>query len=279
MTQNDKAESVRDSELIAFLDGNVQPAEGAALQARIASDAKLKARLSMLARGSRPFKEAFDAVLDSAPKARLATRLDAELRRHEAVGRRAQGKRRAALAAVAAGLTLLVIGIGAGYSLRFAGKPFSRPEIAQEADILDAWLQIVASNHALYTRDSLAVIGPDATPSDGDLEAIGTRLGVDLSKARGALSGGDLKEARLLEFHGVPFVRLVYLDADYGPVAFCIFAGDQDDERLEKSVREGMNLVYWVGEGLGFMLIGRVPMPDLETLAQTLTRQFPRIPA
>jgi anti-sigma factor RsiW len=272
MTHEDNQTLPEDGDLVGYLDGALTREARGALQEKIARDPALAERLRILQAGGRPFRQAFDAVLDAAPAGRLAAMLEMELRRRHDSGVRQ--RRLPAWAAIAASLVMLVAGLGAGYGLRTFGVPFVKSEAGAEADS-GAWETMLASDLALYSPEGLAMIGPGGAPSDAELAAIGAKLNVTLSASRLALPGLTLKQARLLAFDGAPFAQLVYLDPQHGPVAFCIFASHGGAEAPEAKARAGMNLVYWSSARAGYMLIGQAPVRALQDLATDLVKAFP----
>ena len=263
-----------DSDLVAYLDGELPSEVRAALEERIARDAALGERLSTLQAGGLPFRQTFDAVLGAAPKERLAAMLERELRQRQ---NRRDGRRKPpAWAAVAASLVMLVGGLGAGYGLRsYDMLAFLHGQAGDEEIDTGAWGEMLASNLALYTPESLAMIGPQETPSDAELSALGAKLDVTLSADRLALPGLTLKQARLLAYQNTPFIQLVYLDPQHGAVAFCIFASGGGVEAPENATAAGMNLMYWTNDRDSYMLIGRAPARELQDLAGSLARAFP----
>src|SRR5579864_874574 len=71
-----ETDSTIDSELLAHIDGALSPPDRAALDTRLAGDPALKARLSELAAGSRPFAGAYEVLLRDAPHERLRAAMD-----------------------------------------------------------------------------------------------------------------------------------------------------------------------------------------------------------
>ena len=274
MAHEDRTDLADDGDLVAYLDGELPPKARAALEEKIARDPALANRLAVLQSGERPFRQAFDAVLEAAPAGRLAAMFDEELRRGK--GRRPARRQLPAWAAIAASFVMLVAGLGVGYGVGSIGVPkFLEGAIGDREAELGAWGQMLASDLARYTPESLAMIGPEQAPSDDALKALGAKLDVALSADRLALPGLALKQARLLAFRGTPFIQLIYSDPQHGAVAFCIFAESGGVEAPESSRTAGMNLVYWTDDRQSYMLIGSAPVPDLQNLAGSLAKTFP----
>ncbi len=265
----DRTPFADDADLVAFLDGELMPEARAVLQERLLCEPVLAERMRMLEAGRRPFRKAFDAVLDAAPTDRLSAMLENELRRpHSSPARR----RLPTWAAIAASLVLFVVGFGAGQTLR--SFDISALIGGWEDGDIGGWANMLASDLALYTPQSLAMIPSDRTPSNGELEAIGAGLDVALSNDRLAVPGLALKQARLLAYQGTPFIQLVYLDPQNGAVAFCIFSSSGAADGPDSLISAGMNVVYWRIEGKSYMLIGHAPATELQVLADALAKKF-----
>src|SRR5258708_6544588 len=72
----DETHTSADAELLAYVDGILSQVEREALEARLAGDPVLKARLEELAAGGRRFAGAYDVLLRDAPRERLAQALE-----------------------------------------------------------------------------------------------------------------------------------------------------------------------------------------------------------
>jgi anti-sigma factor RsiW len=254
------SEPSEDGILVAYLDEALAPAERARLEARLASDAGLSARLGRLRAGGRPFAEAYDALLESAPHERLAAILSAVAPRRAPV----RGPGWAAAAAV----LLLLTGAAAGHFLPPAFAPDQEEALDDSAP--DYWRQAVAEYLTLYTRDTLAGIPDDAALRAQELAAAGAGLGLDLAPGKVVLPGLGLKRAQIFALDGRPLAQIAYLPEGDGPIAFCIIAGVGADAPRRFEERLGSAVVYWSKGGRGYMLIGRVPREKLEGLAETL---------
>ncbi len=252
-----------DAILVAYLDGELDSEERARLEARLADDAALKARLDELSRSDRRFAEAFDGLLAAAPVERLNAMLDG------VAGAKAAGpsRRGRGLAAIAAALALFVAGGLVGYVASQATRQ-APTETAQAPP--PGWRQVVAEYLVLTTADTLAIVPESPAVLSDELAAIGERLALDLSPDRLALPHVYLKRAQLFEFRGMPLAQIGYLSRDDGPVAFCIIANGQPDAGVAFEQREGSNIVFWTRDGRGYMLVGKAPREKLEALAADL---------
>lgn len=269
MAHEDRTPATEEAELVAYLDGELTPEAHAEMKRKIARDPALAERLCLLEAGGRPFRQAFDTLLDAAPADRLSVMLERELRRS---GRRAEPRRLPAWAAIAASLILFVIGFAAGQGL----SSFDISVLpGRWDDDIGGWAGMLASDVALYTPQSLEMIAADRAPSDDELNTIGGSLNVALSSKRLTLPGLELKQARLLAFEGAPFIQLIYLDPRHGAVAFCIFSSSAGAERPESLTGADMNVVYWSDDDMSYMLIGHAPTAELDVLVEALVKEFP----
>ncbi len=262
-----------DEELVAYLDGELTPDARRRIAQRIAADHDLQRRLILLSGGNRPFRDAFEPLLEQAPQARLEAML-ANLpaaRTAEAENTRPTGRWRFGTRAAAASLFLFLVGFGAGW-LAPALRQFVRDQIVTEtASDEDDWRQAVAEYLSLYTSETLAAIPDDAAMREQEIAAVGAKMGIGLTPQRVALPGLTFKRAQLLEYDRKPLGQIAYLDPDSGPLALCITMNDDPNTGLQIEQRQGFNVVYWSRGRHSFMVIGRVPTPRLQQLASDLS--------
>jgi anti-sigma factor RsiW len=252
-----------DGELVAYIDGALEPAARSSVEERLGREPAVRARLAELRAGDRPFAEAYAVLIDAAPVERLEATFAGVRDRH---GAASSGRRR--LAAIAAAIAIFAAGAAVGTvlpSIR-AGAPTQVAEPAPPPN----WRQVVAEYQTLTTVETLSVIADSPAVLADELSAVGARLALDLSPEKLALPHLYLKRAELLEFRGRPLAQLAYLSGDHGPMAFCIIANGRPDAGLAFEQREGSNIVFWTRGGLGYMLIGHAPRGTLEALAGEL---------
>ncbi len=274
MTQEKRTSAPSDAELVAYLDGELSPADSVRIGQQIAVDPELAERVEVLMNGARAFREAFEPLLSQAPTERLDSTLsDILARQPQAPGRLRPELSAYRLAAVAAGVVLMLMGAGLD---RFVVTPigrslFSAPSHANESE---DWRRAVAQYLSLYTSDTLSILPDTSTAKQQELASVGSRLGLDLTPARVELPDLALRRAEMFDYEGNALGFLAYLDPRSGPVSLCIIAGHAEDAPPKVEHRRGMNVVYWSQANHGFMLIGRTSVDHLQAIATIVADRF-----
>ena len=246
-----------DRRLTAYLDGELDDAERAALDARLIEDPTLRARLEALRAAAERTRLAFATLLETAPVADMRTRLSAALAAPPSRAAPPWRQRVAAFAAAAA-IVAFAVGLAAG---RWSVGPDDG--LAERDD----WRQAVAEYMALYTPESF---GEAVSPRLGDeLASLSRRLEAPLDVDRLKVDDLSPRRAELLQYDGAPLGQIGYLDGAT-PVAFCILRDGEPDAALATSSRGGFAVASWAQGGRGFMLIGKIPVERLTTLARSL---------
>ncbi len=272
MTRDDNAAAPSDAELVAYLDGELSPAESVRIGQRLTTDEQLAARVEHLMAGGRPFRQAFEPLLAQAPVDKLDAMLDAALARPNPRVRLRPLLVRVRPALAAAAAALMIAGVGLD---RLVIAPIGAALTASggNPDGSDDWRSAVAQYLALYTRDTLADMRDGPGDSRQQLASLGERLGLSLTPTRVDLPALPLKRADLYDYDDKPLAFLAYLDPRSGPVALCITTGGGSDvRRVER--RGDMNIVYWSQGRHRFMLIGRASSGTLQALATTVASRF-----
>jgi anti-sigma factor RsiW len=246
-----------DRQLTAYLDGELDAAERAALDAQLDADPTLRARLDALRVAADRTRLAFAALLETAPLADMRTRLNTALAGSAARAAPPWRQRVAAIAAAAV-FVAFVAGLGAGrWSVGSGGGLAER----------DDWRQAVVEYMALYTPESF---GEAVSPRLGaEIATLSRRLGAPLDVDRLQIDDLSLRRAELLQYDGAPLGQIGYLDGAT-PVAFCILRDGEPDAPLASATRDGFAVASWSQGGRGFMLIGKIPVERLTALARSL---------
>lgn len=272
MTNPRETGRVPDEHLVAYLDGELNTKEHAALAAQIAVDAVLQSRVLLLSAGNRPFKHALAPLLDQAPEARLK----AMLSNLHAGERRNRTPVWTAIAAIAAAIILFLAGLAVDRvfpNLDWAFGDLSSVTNQNHDD--DDWRQAVAEYLSLYSADTIASIPDDNVMRDRELQVLRAKLEVDLSAHRLAIQDLSFKRAQLFMYDGKALGQVVYLDPDSGPVALCLIRSETNSSPMSRERRENFNIVFWTQGGHNFMMIGRALPDRLDTLAKEVSARLP----
>ena len=236
--------------LVAWLDDELDAAERQVLEARLAAEPLLNARLARLREATTDVQGGFDALLAAAPLERLRGRLEGALAAPAPVRRVSHSALRAAAAIV----IVFAGGLAAG---RWSGGSSDE----------ENWRHSVADYMELYAPESF---GKDASPTlTQDLAMLSQRLGAPLDGERLQLDGLSLRRAQLLQYDGAPLGQIGYLDGAT-PVAFCVTRDGEADAPLATSEHDGFAIAQWAKDGRGFMLIGKIAAARLADFARQL---------
>lgn len=284
--------NLSDEKLVAYIDGELDASESAALSDALANDAGARERLETLKGGGRAFAEAFDVMLDAAPDDKLQAMfadLVAQTSGGQVNGRdtddaspdetvvpfrqptkpqpqQARGTQIWKMAAAAAVLAAVFTG---GL---ISGGILNEPQ--QIAENAPGWREAAARYVALFSKETLDGMPTDSAERRTNLAKVETALGLQLTESRIADPDLDFRGTQLLNFNGKPLVQIAYLHGQK-PVALCIIAaGTAERASPASETRQGLNIVHWVEGGYGYMVIGDVPEAELNRIAERFHTQF-----
>src|SRR5271165_354056 len=248
-----------DVELIALIDNELEPEARARLTARLAEDEALRARFEALRQSRDRLASAFDALLDEAPVERLAAALPKTAPAPPAP------RARFRWAELAAGFVVGVLVAGA-----LAWFTLGRVEGESKED----WRAAVIEYANLYTPDTFAFPSPDEALAARQLQAVGGKVGLDLTPQSVATQGLAYKIAINFAFADKPLAEIAYTDEKGAPVLFCITADGAGDAAPRPDKRDGFSTVSWSRGGRSYMVVGRQPEDRVVALAQTFAARF-----
>jgi anti-sigma factor RsiW len=259
-----------DAELVAYLDGALEPAAHGEVERLLRDDPAARDRLAALAAGGRPLRQVFDGLLEAAPRERLEAMLTDAVARTEPQPRRAAARRGMHwLGQIAAALLLVVVGAAGGYFAAGGPAPGLIADLV-DFDSSDAWRDTVAQQVSLYAGDSVAALPVNEAAQTVALARLSAALDMALSPQGTALPGLALKRVDLLQSRDRPLAQLLYYAADTGPVALCIMREEEADRGPTVERRAGLNLVYWTAGGRAFLLLGSAQAAQLRALADDI---------
>ena len=273
---------ISDAQLVAYIDGELSAAEYEGMAKALSQNSEARERLEKLKLGGRPFSEAFELLLDAAPDDKLRA-MFADLVAKEAGSPAAVDggenvvsfRKRSApggaplwqLAAAAAVLALVFTG-----GLLAGG--FFDPSQQQLAEQKTGWREAAARYVALFSKETLAGMPADRETRQLNLRRVATALGLNLSDEKIANTALSFQGTQLLQLEGKPLAQISYLYGDNAPVALCIIKTANAAQAPAEEKRHGLNIVHWVADGYGFMVIGKVPESTLRQISDTFRARF-----
>jgi anti-sigma factor RsiW len=272
--------------LVAYIDGELGEAEHELISRALTRDAEARQRLEVLKRGSRPFGDAFDLLLDAAPDDRLQAMFNDILRKSARpspisrpvlddtntivpmnLRRNADGGVPLWQLAVAATILALVFTGGLA-----AGGFFNKT--LQVTEQKRGWREAAAQYVALFSKETLEYMPTDPQQRQANLRQLETVMGLKLSADRIADPALSFQGSQLLQLDGKPLAQIAYLRNGETPVALCITRTSNGPATPVREQRHGLNIIHWVANGYGFMVIGAVPEPELEQIANNIRTRF-----
>ncbi|MFK7834652.1 MAG: hypothetical protein AB8B60_00400 [Sulfitobacter sp.] len=237
----DETNRYSDETLTAYLDGELDVSEVRAVEAALATDENLSARLAAL-----------DLPLDALRRAMGPAMLDApEIPASLLVE---PPRARMGFAAPLALAASFVLGVGI--------TTYMQPEPKAPAV---GWLASVASYQALYVTETLSGATQDSASTTAVLTRAGAEFGVALDPAT-QIDGMEFKRAQILGFKGKPLLQMAYLTPDGTPLALCLVSTGNEDRGPKPTVMFDLAGVSWVRDGVGYFLVGGTDTDLLNTL-------------
>ncbi len=240
-------DGITDEDLTAYLDGEADAVLVARIDAGLARDPTLVARLEGLT-------IPLEAVRAAFAMERLAPPPVPELPR-PAANRNWQPLRLVASVVLALGL-----GFGGGYLMQ--------PEQAAPG-----WIDVVASYQSLYMTETLEETTQSSEVALGVLEDFRDRAGVELAAAT-AIEGLDFRRAQVLGFKGKPLMQMAYLSEDGTPFALCVLTTTNADSAPSDRIAQGMAATSWVENGVGYLVIGGQDPARTRALAEAMKQRL-----
>lgn len=270
---------LNDEKLVAYIDGELDAAERDAVSEALAQDGEARERLETLENGGRPFAEAFDTLLPAAPDDKLQA-MFADLVAQKAIApdagetvvplrRDAPQAGGVALWRMAAAAAILALVFSGGL---VTGGFFDKPqEVAAQNP---GWREVAARYVALFSKETLEGMPSSPVQRLANLARIETALGLSLPEDRISDPALRFQGTQLLQLAGKPLAQIAYLNEGEKPVALCIIQSANPPAGPATEKRHGLNVVHWVADGYGYMVLGDVPEAELAEIAQRFREQF-----
>lgn len=283
-----------DERLIAYLDGELDPAERDDVAFWLESDSALRERAALLSESAALLRAAYDEVLREPLPERLiaAARGNADMRSTNVADLAAARQRRWRPQLtnrhwwvgipVAASLFGLLIGGSLGY---FAGNERSVKVAEQQTNTnlaSGSWLDSIAGYHKLFVNagaDDMALA--DVPPSDGGdaTRKVVQKLPADFRLPNLKPWGLVFQGARFLIIEGRPATQLFYTTDNkaLGPLTVVVGTSTKPDLAPTFDHRDEVNLLYWRHHGHAYALVGTADIGYLWNIANDIAWQLDAI--
>jgi anti-sigma factor RsiW len=283
-----------DDRLVAYLDGEIDAAEGREIEAWLDSDPVARDKLAGLAQSADLLRQAYDAVLHEP----LPNRLIAAARGERAPARivpfasaRAQaaspGPRfrwhiavplAASLFGVLVGGSATYLGLG---KLLPTGTTAAVPPAIEMAAANNLWLDNAAADFKLFvsTGDKALIDVPATGDTREALQKISQTLTQQVRLPDLKPWGLTFAGARLVVADGRPAAQLVYTTENkaIGPLALIIGSSQQADIAPTYDRRQGLNMLYWRHQGRAYVLVGQADVGYLWGIGNDVAWQLDAI--
>jgi anti-sigma factor RsiW len=284
-----------DEHLVAYLDGELEPAWRHEVEAWLDADPAARQRLLELTKSTHLVRLAFDEVMREPIPDRLIVAArggavpptaGAQIlpMRRNLTGERSVPRRWWFGLPVAASLLGLLVGGGGAYF--GTGKLLSvgigdKQQVFEAAAANNAWLDNAAGYFKLFV--SAGDNPPVDIPATGDpreaLQKISQSLPHEVRLPDLKPWGLDFRGARLVVEEGRPAAELVYTTENkaIGPLTLIIGSSKQPDISPTFDRRQDVNLLYWRHQGRAYALVGQADIGYLWGIANDVAWQLDAI--
>lgn len=250
---------IDDSLLVAFVDGELDPATRQRVADVIEQNAAVRERAAMFSRSSELLRSALSEAEYMAPPERLVADAPKQLTRgmHS---RRGWTALPLATAAAIAGLVIgnLVLPPNLGFGRSAASK-------------LDYLLEEVREYHAIFARETEHAVEIPASRRDHIQEWLGNRVHYPFTVPDLTSRGLTFLGGRLAAIGGGVVAQLMYVDGDGEHVAICVaFTENQLDAPLQSIQRAGFRVMGLAEGHHVFFVAGPGSYSELEPIAKSL---------
>ncbi len=243
-----------DDTLQAWVDGRLDPARQAKIEARIEQDPALAARAAAYRRHRRALHQAFDGVLAEPIPDRLRVAPPRPRRR----------------AALAAGVASFGLGIALGWFLALGSGPVplatAAPRLPQEA----------ALAYAVYAPEARHPVMVGAAEKAELMHWLSRRLGHTLQAPDLSAYGYHLMGGSLLPGSAGPAAQFMYQNAARRRITVYITWPRRPVQRTAFRFvrRDGVEVFYWIDGGMAYAVAGRLDRAALLRIAESVYRQL-----
>jgi len=261
---NTSASLLTDEQLSAWLDGELDAAASAEVQAWLARDPDAAQRARQWAADRDALRDHFAPVLQEPVPAALRV----------AAWQRV-GWPRWAQAAMAAGLLVTGALAGGGSMWQWQQRQMAQLQTRLAAGTAQGWVQRAALAHSVYVPEPRHAVEVKAQ-EEHLARWLTRRIEVPVKLFDLQAQGFALVGGRLLPDGPGKSAQLMYEDAQRRRVTVYLRKPEKADDVAFRYEQQGeLGMFYWVGDGCGYALVGALPRATLLALAQAVYQQHP----
>ena len=250
------AEPIDEADLHAYVDGRLEPARHAAVEAYLEANPTERQRLADYRAIDAELHRLFDPALNEPVPASL---------RLPPMRRWTTAPVWLARAAAAAGFMLFGGALG-----WFAHERVQQPLVADRAFVRQA-----LAAHVVYVPEVRHPVEVDAGQQQHLVAWLSKRLGTAIRAPALESLGFQLLGGRLLPADGKPAAQFMYQDAGGRRLTLYVRGlADNRDTAFRFAEQDGIGAFYWVDGDLAYALIGDLDRPSLDQAAHAVYRQL-----
>lgn len=258
-----------EAELHAYVDGRLDAAGRAAVEARLAGDPEAAERVRAWGEQRAALRALHAGVLDEPPPGHL---LQAAQQLQQRSARLGQWQRWGGMAAS----LLVAFGLGWGAHMQWQ----SAGRVPGGARPVAAFAHQAAAAHAVYLPEVRHPVEVDASQQQHLVQWLSKRLNKPVKVPNLGTAGYELVGGRLLPGDGGARAQFMYQNAAGERVTLYLGAVDGAKQRgmeetaFRYTTEANIATFYWVDQGFGYALSGRLPRQALLGLAEAVYRQL-----
>ena len=263
--------------LSAYLDGELSDADTKIVEILAEKDPEIAAELAQLSQADAAFGEAFELMLQEPVPIDLARAVESapEIDKTPTpVAANQTTAPRYGFGSMAAGLALLVVGVGIGGYATHNFLPGSEPEIVEVA-MGRGWLAEVADYHRVYAKQTRHLVEVPASEQEHLETWLANVTGVEVTTPDLSAQGWTFEGGRLLVADGKPVAQLMYTDTNGQVIALCYLQGGDETVANGRSdfgsrAFDDVSMVTWKSQSASFVVVGPSTGVDLPEIAEEI---------
>ncbi|MBK7982530.1 MAG: anti-sigma factor [Candidatus Competibacter sp.] len=248
---------IQEADLQSYVDGRLDPARQARVEAYLAENPTERQRLLDYQRIDAELRRVFDPMLDEPIPAQL--RLSAQPKSRVP---------RVGLLQAAAAAGFMLVGGALGW---FAHDRINQPVLAQES-----FVQQALGAHAVYVAEVRHPVEVEASQAQHLVAWLSKRLGATIQAPALDELGFQLLGGRLLPDDGKPAAQFMYQDGSGRRLTLYVRRGLENprDTAFQFAEQDGKSAFYWIDRDLAYALIGDLERPVLDRAAHVVYQQL-----